>query len=158
MFFGLVNAPSTFQRLMDGLLFNFPFVEVCLNDVVIFSSSLEEHFYHIREVVTSVGGHSLKIKASKCEFAKKQVSFVDHTVDMNGVRVDPKKVDVIQNTSKPTNYTKLLNFVGIASYYQGLILRFASISALSHAASTAQQKFKWTKEMENTFRKLGRAC
>lgn len=110
----LVNAPSTFQRMMDGLLGSLSFARLYLDDVVIFSASMEEHMEHIKKVISRVAGHEKKIKVSKCDFVKEQGGLPIHVVDQYFVRVIRRKTDVIQNTPLPTVQTKLRNFLGNA--------------------------------------------
>lgn len=122
-----MNAPSTFQRMMNDFLGNLRFVKVYLDDLVTFSSSMEENLEHIREVVGVIAGHGLKIKVSKCEFTQKQVSLLGHVVDKNGVSADSKKIEVIQSTSRLSDQTELRSFLGMAGYYRRFIHGFANI-------------------------------
>lgn len=152
--FGLMNAPSTFQRMMTAILSDLPFVRVYLDDVVIFSPDLEGHMGHIREVVARIAKHGLKLKIKKCEFARDEVELLGHIIDKDGVRVDPAKVKVIQDTPRPTNTTELRSFLGIAGYYRRFIRSFADISSALHAMTSSKISFSWDKEMDKAFHLL----
>lgn len=93
--FGLMNAPSTFQRMMNEVVGHLGFVKVYLDDVVIFLRSLSEHIGNISQVVLLIAENGLKVKVSKSEFAKRKVALLGHLVDKNGVQVDPSKLEVI---------------------------------------------------------------
>ena len=95
--FGLTNAPGVFQRLMSTVLRDMNHFSLAyLDDVIIFSSTLEEHLKHISMVFDCLKEHNLKMKISKCKFAQKQTQYVGFIVDGNGVRPYPEKVKVIK--------------------------------------------------------------
>lgn len=73
MFFGLMNAPSTFQPMMDYILREEPFARVYLDDVVKFSHSMEQQIEHLNIVFRAIQTAVLKLKISKCEFANLMV-------------------------------------------------------------------------------------
>lgn len=114
MQFGLMNAPSTFQRMIDNLPRKLPFFRVYLDDVVVFSSDIHRHMQYIKEDIELVAGHGLKIRLSKSEFAKMKVTLLGHVIDSHDVRVYPRKVDVIQNASRTTDQKEHRIFLRIA--------------------------------------------
>lgn len=94
--FGLMNAPSTFQRMMGQVLADLPFVRVYLDDVILFSKSVEDHLEHFKTVMEPIATHGLKIKIIKCFFAKNEVDILGHIVDAFDISPDPKKIKTIQ--------------------------------------------------------------
>jgi hypothetical protein len=76
--FGLTNAPATFQCLMNDILSPFlrKFVLVFLDDILVYSPSLEEHISHLRQVLSLLRQHQLFMKLSKCSFAQKQLEYL----------------------------------------------------------------------------------
>lgn len=134
--FGLINAPSTFQRMMDGLIIHQPFVRVYWDDVAIFPSDLKEHIERMGQVVTLVADRGLKVIARKCEFAKEKVELLDHIIDEDGVRVNPKKVEIIANTPCPRTQTEFCSFLGTAGHCRPFFWSFAIVSASWHAAAS----------------------
>jgi len=91
--FGLKNAPSTFQRVMDHVLRDLQ-GKICLvymDDIIIFSSSLEEHIKHLKLVFQKLRESKLKIEIDKSEFLRKDVEFLGHVVTPEGVKPNPKK-------------------------------------------------------------------
>ena len=92
MGFGLCNAPATFMGMMNEYLRPFldKFVVVFLDDILIYSDSVEEHIVHLRQVLSVLREKQLYAKASKCEFLKEEVEFLGFIVGKGGVRIDPK--------------------------------------------------------------------
>ena len=83
--FGLTNTPATFQRLMDKLFDGWSFVFIYLDDILIASRNFEEHTSHVIEVLQKLQDVGLKVKPSKCKFAKKQVDYLGFTISATGV-------------------------------------------------------------------------
>ena len=131
MSFGLVNAPSTFQRCMDTVLAGLKWssVQVYLDDVIIASTSFAQHLKDIDAVFTRFKEAGLKLKASKCHFCCSEVEYLGHLVTRDGVKPNPSKVDLIANWGVPTSASNLHSFLGLAGYYRRLINKFAAREA-----------------------------
>lgn len=95
--FGLKNAPSTFQRVMDNVLREYlrRFCFVYKDDVVIFSRSLQEHLIHIRKIFDKLKYYNLKVQLDKSKFLRKQVSFLGHIITPESSKPNPSKIDAI---------------------------------------------------------------
>ena len=91
--FGLTNAPATFCNLMNNILFDYlaDFVVVYLDDIVIYSLTLEEHVNHLSLVLSQLRKYTLYVKMEKCEFAQQEIKFLGHLVSKNQVRLNPRK-------------------------------------------------------------------
>ena len=94
MLFGLCNAPSTFQSLVNHLLKPYlrKFVLVFFDDILICSLTWEKHLQHVELLLQLLHKHKLFVKFSKCSFSMKEVEYLGHIVGREGVRVDPKKI------------------------------------------------------------------
>jgi len=154
--FGLCNAGATFQRLMDMVMSGLAF-EVCLvylDDVIVFSSTTEEHFQRLSAVLTRLRETGLKLKPSKCRLLQKRVAFLRHIVSENGVSTDQEKVCAVTDWPTPTNLREVRSFVGVCSYYRRFVEGFARISAPLHDMTKKGQVFCWTPECQEAFDRL----
>ncbi|KAL5803342.1 hypothetical protein ACOSQ4_031647 [Xanthoceras sorbifolium] len=95
--FGLCNAPSTFQATMNEIfrLHLRKFVLVFFDDILVYSRTMEEHLSHLEIVLEILGQHQFYIKMSKCEFVKEELEYLGHFISMNGVRVNPWKIEAM---------------------------------------------------------------
>jgi hypothetical protein len=91
MAMGLMNSGATFQRLMDMLMAGLVFESclVYLDDIIVFSRSLDEHFERLEAVFKRLRASGLKLKPSKCRLLQKQVGFLGHVVSEDGIATDP---------------------------------------------------------------------
>ncbi len=149
--FGLTGAPSTFQRLVDLLLCGLvgTSVTVYLDDILIYSSSFDEHLKHLREVFDRLLGANLKLKPSKCTFAHPEVSFLGHVVTRDGIRPDEKKILAIKKFPPPRDVTGVKRILGLLGYYRHFICAFAKIAAPLHHLLKAKTKFEWTPDCQD---------
>lgn len=128
--FGLKNAPSTFQRVMDNILLGIQ-NERCLvymDDIIIYSPTIHEHISRLKEVFQRLQKANLKIQPDKCEFLKKEVAYLGHLITPEGVKPNPEKVSCIQNFPQPKNPKEIKSFLGLAGYYRRFISNFAKLS------------------------------
>lgn len=112
--FGLTNAPATFQCIMNEVLAPFlrKFVLVFLDDILIYSASLEEHLEHIQLVLEKLKEHKLFMKMSKCSFAQTKLEYLGHIISDQGVATDPANTTSMMEWPVPTTLTELRGFLG----------------------------------------------
>jgi hypothetical protein len=94
------------------------FVEVFIDDILIYSKSQEEHEEHLRIVLQKLRDEQLYAKFSKCEFWLEKISFLRHVISREGITVDPKKIEAVANRERPTNVHEIRSFLGLAGYYR----------------------------------------
>ena len=154
--FGLKGAPATFQRLMTSVLgeFNWKILLIYLDDVIIYSRSVEEHFEHLTRVFTKIREARLKLQPTKCSFARTQVRYLGHVISSSGVEPDPEKVRAIKEYPRPSSVSELRRFLGMASYYRRFIAEFAEIAQPLHALTTNDISFQWSETCEKAFQNL----
>lgn len=95
--FGLCNAPSTFQRLMQHVVGDLRYCLCYLDDIIVFSSTPQEHLAHLEQVFTRLRSANLKIKIQKCRFFSSKVLYLGHEVAADGIHTDPTKTDKVLN-------------------------------------------------------------
>ena len=151
--FGVTNGPATFQRVMN-LALNGLTWEICLvnlHDVIIWSSSFEEHLNCLRLVFERLRAAKVKLKGKKCYFLKHSIRFLGHVVSARGIETDPEKTKVVLEGPKPANVTELCSFFGLASYYRCYFANFASVSEPLRCLLQKNKQFVWTEQQQKAF-------
>ena len=113
--FGLKNAPSTFQRVVQKVLGNLLW-HGCINyldDIIIYSTTFEEHLSLLEEVFTRLRTANVKLKISKCHFPKQEVEYLGHIIGYNTVMPHPNKLKAVQEFPQPQSVQQLQRFLGL---------------------------------------------
>lgn len=147
--FGLTNAPATFQGLMNHVFREYlrKFVLIFFDDILIYSSSEEEHVKHLEEVFKTMRLNKMFAKRSKCEFGTDRVEYLGHFIQASGVSTDPRKVKAVSEWPVPKNLKMLRGFLGLAGYYRRYVERFG-IKARPLTALTKKEGFCWNEEVQ----------
>lgn len=156
--FGLSNAPSTFQATMNYILKGFlrRFVVVFFDDILIYSSSVDEHAEHVGLVLQCLQSHKFYVKMSKCSFSQPTVDYLGHIVGNGGVRADPKKIVAMVAWPEPKSIKQLRGFLGLTGYYRKFVKGYATISAtLTDLLRT--DGFRWSESAKSAFATLKKA-
>ena len=158
MSFGLTNAPAYLMNLMNKVFMDEldKFVVVFIDDIHIYSKSVQEHEQHLRVVLEKLRVHKLYAKISKCEFWLEKVAFLGHILTAEGVAVDPEKVEAVSNWPQPTNVSEIRSFLGLPEYYRRFIEGFSKISRPMTELLKKEKKFVWIKSCERSFQELKR--
>ena len=153
--FGMCNGPATYQRMMTKVLKDLLYksVVVYLDDVLIFTETMEQHLEVLGEVCHRLEQSGFRLNPKKCRFAQREVTFLSHVISEGRIQPAVDNVEAIQQYRRPANKTEVLRFVGMAGYFRHLIPRF-SITAAALTDLTSQDKFKWTAEAEESFQDL----
>ncbi|GBG76803.1 hypothetical protein CBR_g23018 [Chara braunii] len=118
--FGLCNAPGTFQHAMNRIFHDYldKFVIVYLDDILIFSKTVEEHVAHLDKVLSLLQQHKFKINGEKCEFGRTRVLYLGHEISAEGLKPDDAKVANIRDWPRPQSVTEMRSFLGMTDYNQ----------------------------------------
>ena len=132
--FGLTNAPATFQHLMENCLgdLHLNWYIIYLDDIIIYSKTLEEHVKRLEAVFKKLSKAGLKLKLSKCEFFKSEITYLGHIVSNEGIATDPKKIKAIQLWPRPEKVTQVCKFAGLTNYYRKFIHNYAKVAKPLH--------------------------
>lgn len=163
--FGLKTLPGFFQSLLNGILSGLQGVKcfVYIDDVVIFSPSLEEHIARITEVFDRFRNSNVKLNPQKCKFLQKEVTYLGHKCSTEGVRPDERLIEAIQKFPTPNTIRKLQSFIGLVNYYRQFIPNFARkagpLYSLLQGVDSSNKKSitDWTPECEYAFQNLKEA-
>jgi hypothetical protein len=134
--FGLRNAAQTFQRFMDQVLHGLPFCYTYIDDLLIASTSPEEHLQHLRLVFERLRQHGIVINPSKCVFGVKELDFLGHHINSNGITPLKDKVQVICDFPQPDSQRKLRQFIGLVNFYHRFLPHGAELMQPLHALIT----------------------
>jgi hypothetical protein len=120
MSFGLTNAPAHFMYLMNSIfiLEVDKFVVVFIDDILVYSRNEEEYERHLWIILQRLRDHQLYAKFSKCAFWLKEVPFLGHVTSVEGIAVDPSKVQEVLDWKSPRSVTQIRSFLGLAGYYR----------------------------------------
>ncbi|KAI3738348.1 hypothetical protein L2E82_28377 [Cichorium intybus] len=154
--FGLTNTPAVFMDLMNRVCKPFldRFVIVFIDDILIYSKNKEEHASHLRTVLETLRREQLYAKFSKCEFWMREVQFLGHVVSIQGIKVDPSKVEAVMKWEPPKTPTEVRSFLGLAGYYRRFIQDFSRIAVPLTRLTQKEEKFRLQEEQERAFATL----
>ncbi|GBG85630.1 hypothetical protein CBR_g40358 [Chara braunii] len=129
--FGLTNALATFQATMTNEFRAMldRFVPVYLDDILVYSRTLEDHLEHLRRVLETLRRTKYKANRDKCEFVRQELEYLGHFVTPEGISPLSDKIQAIQEWSEPRNVTDVRSFLGLAGYYQRFIKGYSKIAA-----------------------------
>ena len=159
--FGLTNAPAVFMDLMNRVCRPYldKFVIVFIDDILIYSKNKQEHEQHLITILQLLRNENLYAKFSKCEFWLRQVQFLGHVVNEEGIHVDPAKVEAVKKWEAPRTPTEVRSFLGLAGYYRRFIENFSKIALPLTQLTQKSKEFVWGHDQEEAFQYLkNRLC
>jgi len=155
--FGLVNAPATFQRMMNKILREFldQGVVVYLDDILIYSKTHAEYVAIVKNVLSRLMEHQLAVSITKSEFHVKAVEFLGYIVATDGVTMSTRKVDSIRKWKAPRSVKEVQIFLGFANFYRRFIKNFLKIcKPITETLKGDKQKFSRGREQNIVFEKF----
>ena len=130
------------------------FVIVFIDDILVYSGSPKEHAEHLRTVLHILRERQLYAKFSKCQFWLDKVAFLGHVILVEGITVDPQKIEAIVNWKPPTNDSEVRSFLGLAGYYRKFVKRFSKIATPLTNLLKRDHKFEWSDTCQHSFEEL----
>lgn len=130
--FGLCNAPTVYQRIINNTLRRFiesGNVLVYIDDVLLLSTSIEDGINLLRDVLKTLTEAGFSINLGKCSFLTMEVEYLGRVICHGQVRPSPKKIDALVNTPVPTNVKQVRQFLGLAGYFRRYIKDYATKTA-----------------------------
>ncbi|PRP74178.1 retrotransposon nucleocapsid protein, partial [Planoprotostelium fungivorum] len=157
--FGLSNCPGNFQAKVNSTFSDMidVFVQIYLDDFLIYSQSREEHVQHVRPVLKRVIDHKLSVNLKKCEFHSQRVKFLGYEVTPDGIHMCADRVESIRNWAPPVNLKALQSFLGFCNFYRGFIRNYSSIVTPMTNMTRKEVEWKWTPHLQKSFEDLKEA-
>ena len=153
--FGLSNAPAVFQERMSVVLQGcYDFATAYLDDIMVFSSTLEEHLEQLSIIFGKLRQHHLKLKLKKCSFLQLETNYLGFVISEEGIKPDEKKIEAIKSLPVPTCVREVRSFIGMCSYYRRFIPNFSQIAEPIIALTRKYAHFKWSDTHQRAFEYL----
>lgn len=155
--FGLTNAPSTFQRMMNGVLRGLTWLTclVYLDDIVIFTrGGVEKHVVQVAAVLERLKAAGLTLKLKKCVFAAESMEYLGHVLSADGVRPVDRLTMAVANFPTPQDPVEVKRFVHLAGYYRKFVEAFGSIAAPLTRLLKKDVEWQWTEEQQWAFERI----
>ena len=153
--FGLSNAPAVFQELMSVVLQGLgDFAIAYLDDILVFSPTLEDHLKHLDVIFGRLRKHDLRLKLKKCNFLEFETNYLGFIIGREGIQPDPKKVEAIRSLPVPTCVREVRSFIGMSSYYRRFIPNFSEIAEPIIALTKKHAHYKWSEKHDKAFQYL----
>ena len=160
MFFGLTNTPATFQALMNTIFVDLVaqgLVAVYLDDILVFTDTLERHREVVTEVLSRLEKHDLYLRPEKCEFEKDEIEYLGLIIRAGMVSMDPNKVKAVTQWHTPKSLKEVRSFVGFANFYRRFIKDFAKVARPLHDLTKKDVPWVWGPEQDQAFETLKKA-
>lgn len=154
--FGLRNAAQSFQRFINEILAGLDFVFSYIDDLLIASSTTEEHKRHLKTVFERFKSNGLHINLDKCVFRAKRVEFLGYQITEQGSTLLPGKVKALLDFKKPTNIQELRRFLGAVNFYRRYLPYAVATQAplneyLKESKKNDKRPLQWTEVAVKAF-------
>ncbi len=150
--FGLRNAGQSSQRFMDEVLSWLDFAFCYLDDILIGSSSTEEHIQHLHLVLQRLQEYGLVLNMEKCELARQEIDFLGHHITAEGASPILRHVQAIQDFPAPQDKKQLQTFLGMVNFYRRFIPAAANSLLPLTDSLRADWSWVWAPAMQHSFR------
>ena len=151
--FGISSATGYFQDIMNQLTSDLTGVAVYLDDILISSTTAEDHLNNLRQLLKRLNDKGLRCRIEKCVFAEDSVTYLGHTISRNGISKSPK-ADAVTKMPAPSNVTQLRSFLGSVQFYNKFLPDLSTISGPLYHLTEKSTKWKWDQPQEDAFKKL----
>ena len=154
--FGLANAPAVFQTLMNKI-FSQQIVKsvlVYLDDILVYSKTLEDHLTHLREVFEILRTQKFFCRLHKCHFNDTEMKYLGHLISIDRVRPDPDKVEKVKEWPRPTTVQEVRAFLVLANYFREFMQGYSQmVSPLTDLPQT-KKAWNWTDKCTEAFERV----
>jgi len=157
--FGLCNAPSTFQRMMDRIIKPEyrKFIQTYIDDIILYSKTFNEHLQHLSTLHQILRENKLTVKLSKCHFSQTSVKFLGHILSEGIIKPNPEKVEAIEKWEQPKDVSSVRSFLGAVGWYRKFIPNFAELAAPLNHLTRKDTEFIFDDKCKQSFNILRKA-
>lgn len=157
--FGLRNAPMAFQAHMQSVLagLHLMIVLVYIDDIIVFSETMEEHKEHLQFVLARLRQHGLGVKVTKCQLCRPEVTYLGFVINEGGIQKSQENVDRIQRWPVPNNRQEARKFLGETGFYRRFVRDYSAGAAAMHRFAYSDQPFQWLPAHQSQFDDLKQA-
>jgi transposase InsO family protein len=156
--FGLTNGPSTFQRYINDTLMGYldDFCSAYIDDILIFSTTEAEHELHVKKVLERLRQAGLQADVDKCEFHVQKTKFLGFVIGVDGIAVDPAKIEAVEDWKIPTTVKGVQSFLGFCNFYRRFVQDYSRIAKPLNNLTKKETPFRWSVECQQAFDQLKR--
>ena len=152
---GLAGSSSSFIRLMDEVIRGHEgYIKTYIDDVVVHSSSHEEHIIHLEKLFIQLQKFGLKMKMSKCFFGQEEIEYLGHIVSRHGVKPNPSKINDVKCYPIPKKTKQVKGFLGLCGYFRRFVNNFAATAHPLTILTKKTQPWMWGPEQQKAFETL----
>ncbi len=137
--------------MMDRILTRLDFVQCYIDDIVVYSDTVEEHQIHLQIMFEQLKAHGLRLHPGKCKFFQESVEYLNHVIYPGGLGVQQAKVEAIARIPRPTNVNRVRAFMELANYYHRYVKSFSAMAKPLNMLLKLAQEWQWGNEQERAF-------
>ena len=151
---GIATASEIFQEMIMELLDGIPGIKVALDDVLIYSISIENGQERLKQCLDRISASGMTLNKEKCEFLKREVVFFGVTISEEGIKPKKSKFEDLENCKEPSNTKEVRSFLGTVGYFKNRSPYQSSIDKPLRNLIKDGAIFKWGKEEKDSFNQL----
>jgi hypothetical protein len=157
--FRMMNVGATFQRAMDIAFVGekYKFMAIYLDDITIFSKSDDEHLQHLEQIFRKCRRYGISLNPRKSHFSMPEGKLLSHIISTGGIKIDPKRVDFIQEIEIPRNKKFIQSFIGRINFLRCFVPNFVEIIRPITNMLKNDVVIKWSLEEKSTFQRIKQA-
>jgi hypothetical protein len=160
--FGFAGAPSTYQRFVSSILdpIKRTWLQVYIDDILIFSNNPDEHLLHIKEVIAILAQNNLETRSEKCQWMRKSLDYLVFTIQgstnlaSGGIKPSIKKIQAVTDWEIPKNVRHVQSFLGFTHLYRRFFRDYSSIASPLYNLTEKGKTIYWSNECNHAFRTL----
>ncbi len=154
--FGLTNAPASFQRMINEVLRQETdnFVVVYLDDIVIYSRTLEDNKRHTHQVLQKLLNAKLLVEPEKSQFHVQEITFLGFVIRPGEIGMEPEKITAVRDWPTPRSVKEVRSFIGFTNFYRTFIKGYGEIASPLYDLTKKNVPFEWADKHEKAFQTL----